>query len=278
MNNSTKFSWRAFTSLYITLSFLIMIVSGIILYIAPPGRIAKWTYIPILGLEKEQWQALHTIFTFLFIIANGFHLYFNWNSFISYLKDKKIKVFRLRRELISAFFITAGIFYLVLMNIQPFKGVIEFGEAKKIEWSNDSVEPPVPHAEEMTIGELANTMNVDPEEYLLRLERQRISAEINSVVKEIARKNEISPQQIFEKLRVQENSTTDHGEVKKGYGRMTVIQICNERNIRLENALLKLNDEGIKAQAESKLRELAQECNKSPIEIVKIIERSSKLD
>jgi len=77
-----------------------MIVSGIILYIAPPGRIAKWTSIPIIGLEKYQWQALHTIFTFLFIIANGFHLFFNWKPFLSYLSNKRKQVLRLIKYII----------------------------------------------------------------------------------------------------------------------------------------------------------------------------------
>ncbi|MEE9117117.1 MAG: DUF4405 domain-containing protein [Calditrichia bacterium] len=108
----------------------------------PPGRIAKWTSIPILGLEKDQWQALHTIFTFLFIIANGFHLYFNWKPFLSYLSDKKKQFFRLRRELLSAIFIVAGIFYLILLNTPPFKTVMDFGESMKNEWSVDSSEPP----------------------------------------------------------------------------------------------------------------------------------------
>jgi hypothetical protein len=253
-----------------------MIVSGLILYIAPPGRIAKWTYIPILGLEKDQWQALHIIFTFLFIVANGFHLYFNWNSFLSYLKDKKKQVFRLRRELISAFLIAIGILYLVLINVQPFKGVIDFGEAMKSDWSSNSSEPPVPHAEEMTISELAKTIIEDPDLLVSRLEKQGISADINSVVKEIARKYELPPQRIFEKLQFEGNSKTDHQGVKRGYGRMTVIQICNEKNIPLEDAIMKLNNHGIDAQGESILRELAQKSNNSPIEIVKIIEDIGK--
>ena len=165
-----------------------MIVSGVILYIAPPGRIAKWTFIPILGLEKDQWQALHTIFTFLFIIANGFHLYFNWKSFLSYLSDKRKQVFRLRRELLSTIVVVIGIFYLVLLNVQPFKTVMDFGESMKNEWSIDSSEPPVPHAEEMTISELAKTINSDPEILISRLNQQGISADLHSVVKEIAQK------------------------------------------------------------------------------------------
>jgi hypothetical protein len=251
-----------------------MIISGIILYIAPPGRIAKWSYIPILGLEKDQWQALHTIFTFLFIIANGFHLYFNWNSFISYLKDKKKQVFRLRRELISALLITIGIFYLVLINVQPFQGVIDFGESMKNDWSSNSAEPPVPHAEEMTISDLAKTTEQDPDLLVSRLASQGISVTYNSVVKEIAREHGISPQELFEKLKMPGNSNNTHQGVKRGYGRMTVSEVCNDKNIPLAKAIRELNKNGINAQSESVLRDLAQKSNISPIAIVNIIENS----
>jgi hypothetical protein len=253
-----------------------MIISGIILYIAPPGRIAKWAYIPILGLEKDQWQALHTIFTFLFIIANGFHLYFNWNSFISYLKDKKSQVFRLRWELVSAFFITTGIFYLVIINAQPFESVIAFGENMKNGWSVNSVEPPVPHAEEMTISELAKTMDQEPEDLISRLGGQNIVADKNLVIKEIAQKYNLSPQQIFEKLQLKGNENSSHQGAKRGFGRMSVQQVCNDKDIPVEDALIRLKEQGIEATSESMLRELGIESNKSPYDIVKIIENNDE--
>jgi hypothetical protein len=276
INSRPKFSWRAFTSLYIALSFIVMIISGVVLYIAPPGRIAKWTYIPILGLEKDQWQALHTIFTFLFIIANGFHLYFNWNSFISYLKDKKKQVFRLRKELISAFLITIGIFYLVLLNVQPFRGIIDFGEASKLTWSNDRAEPPVPHAEEMTIDELADVMSENSAQLITRLKSQGIAADKNSDIKKLAEENDMSPQQIFEKLKLNKKSEDSHKGAKRGYGRMSVVQICADKNIQVEKALSRLKAAGIDATSESTLRDLGKAGNKSPNDIVKIIEGISE--
>jgi hypothetical protein len=271
----TKFSWRAFTSLYITLSFIVMIVSGIILYIAPPGRIAKWTYLPILGLEKDQWQALHTIFTFLFIIANGFHLYFNWRPFLSYLSDKRKKIFRLRRELLSTIIVVLGIFYLVLLNVEPFKMVTDFGELMKNEWSVDSSEPPVPHAEELTIGELAKTIKKDPELLISRLNQQGILSDLNSVVKEIAKIYNMSPQMVFEKMQIEAKSKTTQAGAKRGYGRMSVGQICIDININLEDALSRLKSDGIEATGESTLRDLSQSYNISPIDIVKIIETAA---
>ena len=276
MRTKTRFSWRAFTSLYITLSLIIMIVSGIVLYIAPPGRIAKWTSIPIMGLEKEQWQALHTIFTFLFIIANGFHLYFNWKPFISYLSERRKRFFRIRKELLSAFVVTSGIFYMVFVNAQPFKAVTDFGEYMKDGWSIDSLEPPVPHAEEMTISELAKTINRDPQELISSLDKQGISADLNSVIRDIAQKYDLSPQMVFEKMQLQQESKTIHEGAKGGYGRMTVFQICNEKNISFNDALARLKTVGIEANAEITLRELGQNYQKTPLEIVNIIETSVK--
>ena len=272
MEIKTKFSWRAFTSLYITFSFIIMIISGLILYIAPPGRIAKWSYIPILGLEKDQWQALHTIFTFLFIVANGFHLYFNWNSFLSYLKDKRKQVFRIRRELFSAMFITIGIFFLVLLDSQPFRAVTEFGESMKNDWSLKSSEAPVPHAEEMTISELAKTINKEPHTLISHLKEHEISANPNSVIKHIAQQYDISPQMVFEKIQVQGKSSTIHSGEKRGYGRMSIDQICTEKNMSLAKVLSTLTDNGIEATGESILHDLSQNYKLSPIEIIKIIE------
>lgn len=276
MEKKNKFSWRAFTSLYITLSLILIIVSGVILYIAPPGRIAKWSYIPILGLEKDQWQALHTIFTFLFIIANGFHLYFNWKPFLSYLSDKRKQLFRLRKELLSTIVIVIGIFYLTLINIQPVKSVMDFGESMKNDWSIDSSEPPIPHAEEMTIGELAKIMKKDPQIIIVHLNKHGISVDEKSVVKEIAQRHDISPQMVFEKMQIPKNSKTAHEEVKRGYGRRSVIQICEEKNISLEEGLSRLRKSRIEATGESTLRDIAQKYNISPIEIVKIIEYTAQ--
>lgn len=273
MSNITgnKFSWRAFTSLYITISFIIMIISGLILYIAPPGRIAKWTYLPILGLEKDSWQALHTIFTFLFIIASGFHLYFNWKLFMSYLHDKINRSLSLRRELLWSLILTIIIFLLTLQSIPPFSSVIAFGESAKNSWSIESYEPPVPHAEEMTISELAQTIQKDSDKLIRHLKSHGITANDQSIIKELALANNISPQDLFLKMQVGNESANTHIGSGKEYGRKTVSQICEEENIALTSALSNLEKAGIAVNAENNIRQLADEYQKLPIEIVDII-------
>jgi hypothetical protein len=53
---------------------------------------------------------------------------------------------------------------------------------------------------------------------------------------------------------------------------MSIIQICKDKNISLEEALSRLKNVGIEASGENTLRDLSQTYNKSPIEIVEIIE------
>jgi len=88
-NTSKKFSWKAFISFGLTYSFIIIFLTGIVLYFAPAGRIAQWVNWKFAGFSKEEWQAIHTIFSYLFVILSIFHLFTaNWKTFVSYLKNK----------------------------------------------------------------------------------------------------------------------------------------------------------------------------------------------
>ena len=76
-----KFSWRGWTTFVVTISFIVDIISGVVLYIAPPGRIAHWTNWTVWGFDKEEWGAIHTIFGYVLLIIVGIHLYYNWKIF-----------------------------------------------------------------------------------------------------------------------------------------------------------------------------------------------------
>ncbi len=48
-------------SLLLALSFLIVVLSGIALFLSPPGRIAKMEGWSFLGLNKESWGMVHLL-------------------------------------------------------------------------------------------------------------------------------------------------------------------------------------------------------------------------
>lgn len=263
-----NFNWRGFISLYITLSFLVMILSGIILYFAPPGRIANWSYWRFLGLLKSQWQAIHIIFTFLFIVAAGFHLFFNWKPFIAYLKTKFENKIKLRQELITSTIIVVLIFVMTLYNVIPFKNVIDFGEELKDSWSTEKTEPPTPHAENLTIVEFAKTINMPLEE----MENSLLSTGIkiidyNITIKEAAKQNNISPKDIYNKLKPVSTLPILAAGEGRGFGRKTLLEISTENNLSIGLLIKNLKSHGIDAQGDEKLKDIAMRNNLLPVDV-----------
>ena len=106
--DAKPFSWRAFVTFYVVLSFLVIAVTGIVLFITPPGRIANWSDWRLLGFSKSQWQTVHTIFSFIFVVAASFHLFFNWRVILGYMAKRIHEGINKRRELAGA--VTVGLF------------------------------------------------------------------------------------------------------------------------------------------------------------------------
>lgn len=263
-----NFNWRGFTSLYITLSFIIMAISGIILYFAPPGRIANWSYWRFLGLLKSQWQAIHTIFTFLFIIATGFHLFFNWKPFIAYLKTKFESNVKLRKELLVSALFVVIIFVMTIYDFVPFKNVMDLGENLKDSWSTEKMEPPIPHAEDQTITEFANTINMPVEELKNSLTAKGLNIpDENTTIKEIAKLNNISPSEIYNNVKRGNQQVNQPVGEGRGYGRKTLSEICAQNNISIEAAIANLKAHGIEAEENEKLKDIATRYNLLPIDV-----------
>ena len=74
---------RKIASLTAALSFIVMLLTSIILYIVPQGRIAYWADWRLWGLTKEQWGNIHINTGILFLTALGFHIYYNWKPILS---------------------------------------------------------------------------------------------------------------------------------------------------------------------------------------------------
>jgi len=55
---------RKWIDLFLFYSTLIIIISGIVLYIMPHGRVAYFTGWKFLGIDKDGWDNLHVIFGF----------------------------------------------------------------------------------------------------------------------------------------------------------------------------------------------------------------------
>lgn len=151
-----RFSWRAFISMGLFYSFLIILVTGIILYIAPVGRVARWIDWHLFGFTKKDWEAIHTVFSFLFVILSVFHLFFiNWKTFWSYIKSKTKRGLSRKVEFLTSTLFSILLFLAIIFSIPPFNSIINFGNYLTDSWENENNLPPIVEAESLTLIDLS---------------------------------------------------------------------------------------------------------------------------
>jgi len=139
---------RGFISLLTALSFLIMTISGIILFVVPQGRIASWIDWRMLGLTKVQWGNMHITTSLLFALAGLWHTWLNWRALLSYFKDKTKKTVALKRELAIAGILTVFFTFGAVYKTPPLNYILDFNDDIKEYWIKTADdEPPLAHAE-----------------------------------------------------------------------------------------------------------------------------------
>ncbi|MFC1608110.1 DUF4405 domain-containing protein [Candidatus Latescibacterota bacterium] len=196
-----NFKTRGFVSITLLISFIVISISGIVLYIMPHGRVAYWTNWKMVGLNKDDWDAVHTVFGIVFMLMACVHFYLNWKPFVSYLKSKVQKGIRCGKELAASVCISGILVVGTLGDIPPFSTIMNVGESIKKSWVTTAEEPPVPHFELITFDELIKQHGESLEDVVQKLEKQGIC--INNTIdtlKTIAEENDLSPMELYKKI------------------------------------------------------------------------------
>ena len=273
MANDKKFSWKGWVSLFTFLSFVIDTVSGIILYIAPPGRIANWTNWKVWGLTKEEWGAVHTIFGYVLLIIICFHIYYNWKIFWNYIWSKMRKAFNLKREMTAAIILSIVVFMGTLWDIPPFSSTMDLGTAIKDSWEENKADVPEAHAELKTLEEFAATINVplDQIQQTLKDKGYQFSG-ASETMAEIAERNNTSPNALFDAIKTGGAQPEVQKSIKgSGMGQKSIEQVCQEMGIPLDEALNRLKVKGIDAKANDRLKEIGSKNELTPMDVYNII-------
>ncbi len=129
-----NFKLRPFVSFFLSFSFIELLITGIVLYIVPPGRIANWGGWNLLGLTKKQWEALHTTGALSFVIFSIIHIILNWKVILNYIRSKTQKTLNRSKELIAAALIFLFIVVGTIANWIPFSTIMEIGETISNSW------------------------------------------------------------------------------------------------------------------------------------------------
>jgi hypothetical protein len=90
-----SFYWRRFVALTTGLSLFAVGFTGLVLFIAPPGRFVHGGNWLLLGMTKQQFLHTHMLLAILLMIFSLWHMYFNWNTIAQYLTNRNQKVITL---------------------------------------------------------------------------------------------------------------------------------------------------------------------------------------
>ena len=278
-STSTRFQWRALTSVVVALAFLLLAASGAVLFLSPPGRVANWTAWTILGLRKSEWTGLHIWFSAIFLAGAAGHLLYNLRPMLGYFKDRVSRRVAVRREWLVAAGLCAVVAAGTLAKVPPFATLLAWNEDLKESWDRPAERAPIPHAELLTLAALAEKGGVDLASATARLTAKGVVGFTGeTVVQQIAGGAKLSAQQVYDIILTAPKETETHaeGQAGGGLGWKTLAQFCADEGIDATAALNRLASKGIAASETRTLREVATAANRKPYELLEIIRAPSR--
>lgn len=206
---------RKITSLTMLIAFALCILTSVILYIIPHGRVAYWSNWQLWGLSKTQWSELHLNLGILFLLAGFLHVYYNWKPITAYLKNKskQMKVFTVNFNIALVFTLIAGLG--TYFQIPPMSTIINISESIKDLAGIKYGEPPYGHAELSSLKMFAKKVDLDLSKSITLLRQASIQFENETqTIHNIAKENNLTPKQVYEIIKpaTQKKDNSGHGE------------------------------------------------------------------
>lgn len=276
-------SSRAFTAFLVTWSFVLLTVTGLVLYVVPQGRIANWLDWSLAGLTKGGWSDVHILFGGIFIVAGAVHLYFNWKPFRNYLAKRAQGHLEVKRELVTSLAATVALTVGAIANVPPVSWVFELNDDIKAYWAQGpGQEPPFGHAEEVPLPTLAKRVGFDLDGALTTWRGQGLRVDDEpATLRQIAIANGITPAAVYALIlppAPRPAATTgvplDPMQVEErlagsGIGGRSVAGFAREQGLATDQALARLNAVGVAATVTDRLKTIAEGAGTKPIEIAK---------
>lgn len=198
---------KGFASLLTTFSFIVMSLSGVLLFIVPQGRIAEWTDWRMLGLAKSQWGDIHITTSLMFLIAGAYHIVLNWRTLVNYFTAKREKGLLMQRELVIAGVVTVFFLAGAVYQVPPLSYVLTLNNTIKQAWIVDKDhEPPMGHAELLTMPSFTKKLQMDPNQVADVLKSNGITFTATESLAVIAKNHGTSPVKLYQLIKPLEGS------------------------------------------------------------------------
>jgi len=249
--------------------------TGIVLFIVPKGRVANWIEWELMGLTKDDYEALHVTFMVLFVIGVFIHIILNWKLLIHYLKNRRQDTKTGSKVLISTFIISLIVGWGTLAAFPPFSSFLQWQEQIKTSWEEPETKPPYGHAELSTLSTLASQMGWDKDKTIAAFKDAGFTlTNPQATLDNLAKENGTTPQAIFDtiskKLQTIKTVSTLTAS-KSGYGKLSLLEASQKEEFDLQKAIEFLQIKGIKATPDSPLKPMAESLEVGPGELVEML-------
>ena len=282
---SRKIHTRGLTSFFTLFGFIIMSITGLVLYIEPAGRVAYWITWQFAGLTKTDWGNIHILSSLLFIVAGVFHTILNWKPLMNYFKDKMKKGVKLRRELVISSVVSVWVVIASIWPFPPLSYFLDFNEWVKEQWvAEDNYEPPFGHAELLSLKTFTKKMDINLANATEELKSNGIRFESpEETLEDISLANNISPMNLYLLIKKFEPAPEPEGSVHHtpesievkfsgtGFGNKSVASVCENVGLDQDLAKQRLLAGGISPDLEMTMKKLAESAGTEAIEIMKLL-------
>lgn len=267
---------RKITSLTLLFSFMLLILTSLVLYVVPEGRVAYWSDWRWLWLSKTQWGGIHTNSGFLFLAAGLLHLLYNWKPILGYLKNRTKQLQLLTPALVIALVINVVVVAGTLLEVPPFQSMLDFGHSFKEAAAVQYGEPPYGHAELSPLRLFAKRTDLD----LAAIQRNLSRAGIqitgpDETILAIAKANDLTPKAIYDAMTADSAGPGEQPRLPRrpiaGTGQKTLIDLCRQYGLDEQKVLAALAAKGIQADSRQSLKEIAAAHGTDPHSMYELI-------
>jgi hypothetical protein len=283
--NSYAWKSRSLASLMTAAGFLVMTLSGIVAFMVPHGRIAYWTDWTFLGLTKANWADIHVIGCVLFLVACGFHIYFNWRPLTGYFLDRIKGGVKPTKELAVTFVVAFFVLFAAIYRIPPLSYISDLSDKAKESWVGREYEPPFGRAELLDLRTFCKKQEIPFDLALAELQTKgiKVGAPKDSLA-DIAKRNGKSPLHLYISLKSLEGKAAPQTNIPavtpqeveekyagSGIGRKTLAEITASMNLNKAGISRRLAGLNIDVKEDEPLKQAAERNRLPPIELLKAI-------
>jgi hypothetical protein len=249
--NHRSWKWRSLVSFHLLFAAIALLISGVALFVSPPGRFAHSTGWQLLGFDKGQWEAIHTMSGYVGALFAVFHLILNWKALRNYLRDRTRHAYRLKPEFVVALLLTVIVWIGSAYPIPPFSTVMDWGENIKESWEQQTVLPDTTTEEHETVEPAAEEATLPSDT------TTEDHAAVASTEEEV-----VSP-----------TTTEEHadGGPTVKWGQLTVEELCTQHDIPVADGLAHLAAYGLEASPATRVRTLSDDNSYAPSDVANII-------